>query len=84
MSFLKSVREGDGNTVKNDGGDQMVVIFTITEINILMVSLFRDSVPPLPYLQYICGVKFFGCTIIFVSGIATKSAMAIPNLFTIF
>ena len=33
--------EGEGmKPVKNDGGGQMVVVFTITEINYLTVSLF--------------------------------------------
>ena len=54
-----------------------MVVFTITEINCLVESLFFDFVRAILYL-YICGVKFFDCTLRFVSGIATKSAM--PSL----
>ena len=39
-TFKKCDREGDGNTVKEEGGGEMVVAFTITEIIYLVVSLF--------------------------------------------
>ena len=42
----------------------MVVSFTITRINYLVVSLFCDMVLPLSYVYwpaiYICGIKLFG------------------------
>ena len=74
------MRDGDWNTVKNDGGGQMIVAFTVTEINYSMVSLFWDLVRPF----YICDVKFFGCAICLVSAMATKAAMASSKSFTIF
>ena len=40
----------DWNTIKTDGSGQMVVAYTITEINYLPVSLFWDVVLPLSYL----------------------------------
>ena len=40
----------DGNIVKNDGGGKMVVVFTVTEINYLVVSLFFDLVRAILYL----------------------------------
>ena len=51
--FLKSVTEGrggDGNIVKNNGGGEMVVVFTITEINYLVASLIFDLVRAILYL----------------------------------
>ena len=42
--------KGDGNIVKNDGGGEMVVVFNITEINYLVVSLFFDLVQAISYL----------------------------------
>ena len=44
----------DGNIVKNDGGAEMVVVFTITEINCLVVSLFFDLVRAILYLCLWC------------------------------
>ena len=38
------------NIVKNDGGGDMVVVFAITEINYLVVSLFFDLVRAILYL----------------------------------
>ena len=35
---------GGGNIVKNDGGGEMVIVFAITEISYLVVSLFFDLV----------------------------------------
>ena len=58
----------------------MVVIFTIIEINYLVVSLF--SIWCGPFCIYICGIRFFDCAICFVSGIATKLAM--PSLKVIY
>ena len=78
-TFKKCNRGRDGNIVKNDGGGEMVVVFTITEINYLLVSLFFDLVPTILYLYMcICSIKFFDCAICLVSGLATKSAM--PSL----
>ena len=50
---LKSVRVWDRNTVKtNDGGDQIVVVFTITGINYSMVNLFCHLMrPPFLYIH---------------------------------
>ena len=53
----------------------MVAALTITEVNYLVVSLFCDLVRPLSYAQYICGVKFIGCAVGLVSGIAAKATM---------
>ena len=39
LTLLKSMREKDQNTVKNDSGSQMITVFTIKEIN-LIISLF--------------------------------------------
>ena len=60
----------------------MVVVFTISEINYLMVSPFCDWCGPVHI--YVCGIKFFSCTICQVSDIATKAATAFPKSFTIF
>ena len=49
-----------------------MVVFTITKVNYLVVSLFNDLLGPFWYLLYICSIKFFGCTICLVSGIAKK------------
>ena len=54
----------------------MVVVFTIAEINYLVINLFFDLMRPFPI--YICCNKFFG-----VSGIAIKAAVASPTSFTI-
>ena len=40
----------DGNIVKDDGGGEMVVVFTITKINYLVASLFFDLVRAISYL----------------------------------
>ena len=50
LTLLKSVTGGDGNIVKNDSGDEMVVVFTITEISYLVASLFFDLVRAIVYL----------------------------------
>ena len=59
----------------------MVVVFTIAEINYLVINLFFDSMQPFPI--YICCNKFFGCAICLVSGIAIKATVASPTSFTI-
>ena len=41
---------GNGNIVKNDGGGEIMVVFTITKINYLVVSLFFDLVRAILYL----------------------------------
>ena len=46
LSFAFSKHVSGVNTVKNGGGAKMVVVFTITEINCLVVSLFNDLVRP--------------------------------------
>ena len=67
-----------------------MVAFTITEINYLVVSLFCDVVLLLFYLLYVCSIKFFGCAIGLVSGMALATmpmalaAMASPKSFTMF
>ena len=62
----------------------MVAVFTVTEVNYPVVSLLNDLVRPSSYLLQICDIKFFGCTICFVSGIVKKTALASPKPFTIF
>ena len=55
----------------------MVCIFTITQINYLMISystILRD-----PVCIYICGIKFFDCAICLVFGTATKTALSLPK-----
>ena len=74
---LNSMR--DRNTVKNDGGDQMLVAFIVTKINYLVVNLFF-AICRGPFPIYICGVKFFGCAIYLVSSVATKAAMPSPDM----
>ena len=54
----------------------MVVAFTSTETNYLMVNLFCDLVLPFSYSRFY--------SICFVSGIVTKAALSFPNSFTIF
>ena len=49
LSLCLSGRK-DWNTIKTDGSGQMVVAFTIAEINYLVVSLFWDVELPLSYL----------------------------------
>ena len=55
FNTFKKCYQGDGNIVKNDVGGEVVVVFSITEINYLVVSLFFDLVPAILYLY----VKFF-------------------------
>ena len=43
-----------------DGGGNIEVVFTIREINYLVVSLFYDLAGP---LLYIGGILLFGCAI---------------------
>ena len=43
---LKSVKSGGSKTVKNDGGGKMMVIFTIIEINCLIIGAFYHLVRP--------------------------------------
>ena len=55
---------GEGiETIKTDGSGEMVVAFTITQINYLVVSLSCNVVLPLSYVcwpaVYICGIKLF-------------------------
>ena len=48
LTFLKSVRGRDRKTDKNDDGCRMVVAFTMTEINYLVVSQFTSWCCPFP------------------------------------
>ena len=57
-------------------------VFTIIELKYLVVEYFTIWCGP--FRIYICGNKFFGCAICFVSGIATKAAMPSLKSFTIF
>ena len=50
FNTFKKFNRGDGNIVKNNGGGEMVVVFTITEINYLVVSIFFDLVQAISYL----------------------------------
>ena len=77
---VKNMRVKGNET--HDGSDQMVVDFTIVGINYLMARLFVDLVLPLFHMY--CGIRFCGCAICLVSGIATKAAMAYPTTFTKF
>ena len=61
----------------------MVVVFTISEINYLVIGQFYNLVLPLSYLLHICGVKCFGCTICLVLCIARKVAVPSLKSFTI-
>ena len=54
LILLKSVTGGDENIVKNDGGGEMVLVVTITEINYLVVSLFFGLVMAILYLYLWC------------------------------
>ena len=44
LMFSKSVKGEESKHKKNDDGGQVVVAFTMTEINYLTVSLFCDLV----------------------------------------
>ena len=56
----------------------MVVVFTITGLNYLMVSLFLQfGVAPFPI--YICGIKFLGYAICYVSNVTTQASMPLPK-----
>ena len=59
----------------------MVVVFTITEENYLIVSQFCDLGGP--FCVYIYGIRLFGCAICLVSGVATKASMPSSTSFTI-
>ena len=50
LKLLESVRGRDCNTVENDDGGQMLVAFTVTETNNLVVSLLCDLVRSVSYL----------------------------------
>ena len=50
FNTFKKGRRRNGNIVKNDGGGDMVIVFAITEINYLVVSLFFDLVRAILYL----------------------------------
>ena len=57
-------RRKDWNTIKIDGSDQMVVTFTITEINYLVVSSFWDVVLPLSNLYFwylVLWLRYLSC-----------------------
>ena len=51
-TFKKCEGDRDQNRMKNDSGDQKVVVFAITEINYLMVGLVSDLERPLSYLYF--------------------------------
>ena len=51
---------------------------TNTKISYLLVILFCNLV--LPLFVYICAIKFFGCAIGLVSGIAKKSGYGFPKI----
>ena len=53
FNIYKKCDQGDGNIVKNDGGGETVVVFTITEINYLVASLFFDLVWAILYLYLV-------------------------------
>ena len=56
----------------------MMVVFSIKEINCLVVSLFHDLVRPLSCLCW--WYQVFGCAISLVFGIATKASMPLPKI----
>ena len=49
-TLLKSVGDEGLKRSKNDGDGQMLVVFTITELNYIMVSIFCDLVRLFSYL----------------------------------
>ena len=72
---------------KGGGGGEtqsimMVVVLTTKEMSYLVVELFDDLVRPL--CIYIHDIKFFGCTVCFNSGIATKGSHLPPKLYALF
>ena len=62
----------------------MVVAFTITRINYLVVSLFCDMVLPLSYVYwpaiYICGIKLFGLRYLSCFRHSDKSGYGFPKI----
>ena len=54
LNTFKKCNWEEENIVKNNGGGEMVVVFTITEINYLVVSIFFDLVRAIlySYLSY--------------------------------
>ena len=50
LILVKRMREEGLKHCQNDGGGQMVVAFTITEVNYLVVSLFCNLVQAISYL----------------------------------
>ena len=74
--FSKRVRGGERNTVINDVGAIIVVVFTISEISYLVIGLLSDLVRPLCFDA--CDFKFFGYTVRFNSAVAKKDAMPSP------
>ena len=60
----------------------MVVAFTISEINFSGKPILRCDAAP--FLFIFAVIKFFGCSISFVSGIATEAPMPSQKSFTIF
>ena len=49
-AIICSLYKVRGNELKNDGVAKVVVVFTITELNYLLIGLFHDLVCPLSYL----------------------------------
>ena len=45
--YFQKCEERDSNTVKNDGGSQIMDAFTITEMHYLVVKIVCDLVWPL-------------------------------------
>ena len=58
--------------------EAMVVDLTITEINYLVVSLLYQLMRL--FAIYICDIKFFGCGICLVFGMATNAVMPLSKV----
>ena len=50
IGVLEVYKEGKKNTIRNDAGAMMVVIFLIAEIRHLVVDLCNELVRPLSFL----------------------------------
>ena len=67
--------------MKNHGSAQTVIDFTITEINYLVEGF---TIWWGRFCIHVWGIKFFGCAIPLVSGIARKAATLSPLSIAIF
>ena len=61
----------------------MVVVYTIAEMDCLVISIFYDFVRILLYLLYICNIELIGCAICLVFRKAREAAMPSTKSFII-